>query len=283
MKGFRIGDSLKIDPAILPPKGRFMRSDGRALDQLRPVTITPRYTKHAEGSALIEVGDTKVICTVSVEDRVPPFLKGQGEGWITAEYGMLPRSTSTRSQREVTKGRASGRTHEIQRLIGRSLRAVIDLKSLGERTLWIDCDVIQADGGTRTASITGAFVALVEALRHLKAHGSLPELPIVDYVAATSVGRVGQQALLDLNYEEDSKAEVDMNVVKTGAGLFVEIQGTAEDTPFSDGQLQSLMGLADKGIRELIAIQKKVAGEITLRKPGEVTLRKPAEVPARRS
>jgi ribonuclease PH len=229
VKGFRIGDSLKIDPAILPPKGRFMRSDGRALDQLRPVTITPHYTKHAEGSALIEVGDTKVICTVSVEDRVPPFLKGQGEGWITAEYGMLPRSTSTRSQREVTKGRASGRTHEIQRLIGRSLRAVVDMRALGERTLWVDCDVIQADGGTRTASITGAFVAMVEALRHMRKQGNFTELPLLDFVAATSVGKLGSEILLDLNYEEDSKADVDMNIVKTGAGRFVEIQGTAED------------------------------------------------------
>ncbi len=266
MKGFRIGDSLKIDPALLARKGRYMRSDGRAADQLRPVIITPRYTKHAEGSALIEVGDTKVICTASVEDRVPPFLKGQGVGWITAEYGMLPRSTSTRSQREVTKGRASGRTHEIQRLIGRSLRAVVDMRALGERTLWIDCDVIQADGGTRTASITGAFVAMVDALRHMRKNGSFGELPLLDFVAATSVGKLGSDILLDLNYEEDSKADVDMNIVKTGAGRFVEIQGTAEHTPFDDEEMGQLLALADKGIKDLIALQKKVLGEVTLKK-----------------
>jgi ribonuclease PH len=267
MKGFRIGDSLKIDPAILPSKGRFMRSDGRALDQLRPVTITPRYTKHAEGSALIEVGDTRVICTVSVEDRVPPFLKGQGEGWITAEYGMLPRSTSTRSQREVTKGRASGRTHEIQRLIGRSLRAVVDMRALGERTLWVDCDVIQADGGTRTASITGAFVAMVDALRHMRKQGAFTELPLLDFVAATSVGKLGPEILLDLNYEEDSKADVDMNIVKTGAGRFVEIQGTAEDGSFSEDEMKALMAAAHKGTQELIAMQRTVLGDVTLKKP----------------
>ena len=259
--GFRIGDSLKIDPALLQRQGRFMRSDGRAVDQLRPVTITPRYNKHAEGSALIEVGDTRVICTVSLEDRVPPFLKGQGEGWITAEYGMLPRSTSTRSQREASKGRPSGRTHEIQRLIGRSLRAVVDAKALGERTLWVDCDVIQADGGTRTASITGAFVALVEALRHLKKLGLFDELPIVDYVAATSVGKVGGEVLLDLNYEEDSKAEVDMNFVKTGDGRFIELQGTAEGLPFDRRALDALMGLADDGIKALIEKQREIVGK----------------------
>jgi ribonuclease PH len=274
VKGFRIGDSLKIDPAILPPKGRFMRSDGRAHDQLRPVTITPRYTKHAEGSALIEVGDTKVICTVSVEDRVPPFLKGQGEGWITAEYGMLPRSTSTRSQREVTKGRPSGRTHEIQRLIGRSLRAVVDMRALGERTLWVDCDVIQADGGTRTASITGAFVAMVDALRHMRKQGNFAELPLLDFVAATSVGKLGSEIVLDLNYEEDSKADVDMNIVKTGAGRFVEIQGTAEDGSFSEDEMKALMAAAHKGTQELIAMQRTVLGDVTLKKP------KPEQLPS---
>jgi ribonuclease PH len=265
---FRIGDFRgKIDPALLASgQGKTMRSDGRAPDQLRPVTITPRFIKHAEGSALIEVGDTRVVCTVSVEDRVPPFLKGQGEGWITSEYGMLPRATGSRMQREVSKGRPSGRTHEIQRLIGRSLRAVVDLRALGERTLWIDCDVIQADGGTRTASITGSFVALAEALRHLKTQGVLTELPLLDYVAATSVGRVGGQTLLDLNYDEDSKAEVDMNVVKTGRGMFVEVQGTAEDSPFSPDDLQALLGAADKGIRDLIDAQKAVLGELPLRK-----------------
>jgi len=243
-----------------------MRNDGRAPDEMRPVTITPRYIKHAEGSALIEVGDTKVICTVSVEDRVPPFLKGGGEGWITSEYGMLPRSTTTRSQREASRGKPSGRTHEIQRLIGRSLRAVVDAKALGERTLWVDCDVIQADGGTRTASITGAFVALVDALRHLKKQGLFDELPLVDFVAATSVGKVGGAVLLDLNYEEDSKAEVDMNVVKTGRGLFVELQGTAEHTPFSEEEMKTLMAAADKGIQQLVAIQKSIVGEGVLKK-----------------
>ena len=272
---FRIGDfKQKFDPAVLQREGRTMRLDGRAADQLRPVTITPRYIKHAEGSALIEVGDTKVICTVSVEDRVPPFLKGGGEGWITAEYGMLPRATSTRSQREASKGKPSGRTHEIQRLIGRSLRAVIDLKSLGERTLWIDCDVIQADGGTRTASITGAFVALVDALRHMQKARIFTELPLLDFVAATSVGRVGSEILLDLNYEEDSKAEVDMNVVKTGAGRFVEIQGTAEEGSFSEEELAELMAAAEKGTQQLIALQRQILGDVTLKKKAEAT--KPA-------
>jgi len=273
---FRIGDfRQKIDPALLASR-RTMRSDGRAPDQLRPVKITPRYIKHAEGSALIEVGETKVICTVSVEEKVPPFLKGQGEGWITSEYGMLPRATGTRMQREASKGKPSGRTHEIQRLIGRSLRAVVDLRALGERTLWIDCDVIQADGGTRTASITGAFVALVDALRHLKDKGAFVELPLVDFVAATSVGKVGGQVLLDLNYDEDSSAEVDMNIVKTGRGLFVEVQGTAEDAPFSAEELAALMQSADKGIRELVAIQKSIVGELPLRKEKPAAAGRPA-------
>ena len=263
---FRIGDfRQKIDPTLFSKQRRTMRSDGRAPDQLRPVTITPRYIKHAEGSALIEVGETKVICTASVEERVPPFLKGQGEGWITSEYGMLPRATGTRVMREATKGKPSGRTQEIQRLIGRSLRAVVDLRAMGERTLWIDCDVIQADGGTRTASITGAFVALVDALKHLKGQGAFTELPLVDFVAATSVGKVAGAVLLDLNYDEDSSAEVDMNIVKTGRGLFVEVQGTAEDTPFSDEEMQALMAAADKGIRELVAIQKAVVGDLPLK------------------
>ena len=259
---FRIGAfKLQIDPALLKREGRNMRSDGRAPDELRPVTLTRSYTKHAEGSVLVEVGDTRVICTVSVEDRVPPFLKGKGEGWITAEYGMLPRATTTRRQRESGRGGASGRTHEIQRLIGRSLRAVVDMKGLGERTLWVDCDVIQADGGTRTAAITGAFVALVDALRHLKKQGMLTELPIHDFVAATSVGKVGGEVLLDLRYDEDSRAEVDMNIVKTGRGRFVELQGTAEHKSFDDAELQALMAAADKGIKELVALQKRVFAE----------------------
>lgn len=265
---FRIGDfKRQIDPALLEGQGKAARADGRAVDQIRPVSITPRFIKHAEGSALIEVGDTKVVCTVSVEDRVPHFLKGQGEGWITSEYGMLPRATSTRAQRESSKGKPSGRTHEIQRLIGRSLRAVVDLKALGERTLWIDCDVIQADGGTRTASITGAFVALVDALRDMRSRKAFEELPLLDFVAATSVGKVGGRVLLDLNYDEDSRAEVDMNIVKTGRGLFVEIQGTAESTPFSEEQLGELMAAADKGIQEIIAIQRKVVGDVALKAP----------------
>ena len=264
---FRVSDfKLQIDPSLLKNKGKAMRTNGRAPNQLRPVTLTPRFNKHAEGSALIEVGDTRVVCTVSVEDRVPPFLKGKGEGWITSEYGMLPRATSTRMQREAAQGRPSGRTHEIQRLIGRALRAVVDLKALGERTLWVDCDVIQADGGTRTASITGGFVALVEALRHLKKQGAFTELPVTDFVAATSVGKVGEQLLLDLAYEEDSAAQVDMNIVKTGCGRFVEVQGTAEAAPFTDDELRDLMALADQGIKELIALQKKVLGDVELKK-----------------
>jgi ribonuclease PH len=264
---FRLGDfKQQIDPALLKREGSGMRRDGRAADELRPVTITRGISKHAEGSTLIEVGDTKVVCTVSVEDRVPPFLKGKGEGWVTAEYGMLPRSTTTRSPRESGRGGPSGRTHEIQRLIGRSLRAVVDMKTLGERTLWVDCDVIQADGGTRTASITGAFVAMVDALRGLKKQGAFGELPVVDFVAATSVGKVGSEVLLDLCYEEDSTAAVDMNIVKTGRGRFIELQGTAEHAPFDDAELAALMATADKGIRELIGLQRKALGEVELKK-----------------
>ena len=246
---FRIGDfKPQIDPALLKKDGR--RSDGRAPDQLRPTTITPRWSKHAEGSALIEVGDTRVVCTVSIENRVPQFLKGQGEGWITAEYGMLPRATSTRSEREAARGKPSGRTHEIQRLIGRSLRAVTRLDALGERQVILDCDVLQADGGTRCASITGAFVALVEGLRQKRRPGASAELPVTDYVAAVSVGKVGEAILLDLNYEEDSKADVDMNIVKTGAGRFVEIQGTAEDGSFSEDELKALMAAAFQALSD---------------------------------
>jgi ribonuclease PH len=246
----------KMDPSVLE-RDASVRLDGRAADQIRPVKITTGYIKHAEGSCLIEVGDTRVVCAVSFEERVPMFLRGQGEGWITAEYGMLPRATTTRSQREASRGRPSGRTQEIQRLIGRSLRAVVDMKALGERTVWIDCDVIQADGGTRCASITGAFVALVEALQVLRKKGTFKELPVLDYVAAVSVGKVEDRVLLDLKYEEDSTAHVDMNVVKTGDGRFVEVQGTAEGQPFSDDEMLELLTMADKGVRDLVELQKK--------------------------
>jgi ribonuclease PH len=234
------------------------RADGRLPDEPRRVVITPRYLKHAEGSVLIEVGDTKVICAATVEDKVPPFLKGTGTGWVTAEYSMLPRSSKERIPREAVKGKLSGRTQEIQRLIGRSLRAIMDLPKLGERTVWIDCDVIQADGGTRTASISGAFVALALALRAAKKHGSTAPLPIRDHVAATSVGIVNETTLLDLNYEEDSKAEVDMNVVMTGSGELVEVQGTAESRPFAQATLHQMLEVAGGGIRKLIDIQREV-------------------------
>jgi ribonuclease PH len=238
------------------------RLNGRAPDALRPTTITPNVLVHAEGSVMIEVGQTRVICTASVEDRVPPFMRGSGKGWVTAEYGMLPRATSTRTQREATAGKVGGRTQEIQRLIGRSLRSVTALKSLGERTIWIDCDVIQADGGTRTAAITGGFVALVLALDRLRTQGAIKTIPITEYVAATSVGIVQQTALLDLAYEEDSTAEVDMNIIKTSAGKFIELQGTAETEPFDRAQLDALLALGDKGIGELIEKQKEIVGKI---------------------
>ena len=234
----------------------------RATDALRPTTLTPNVLIHAEGSVMIEAGLTRVMCTASVEDRVPPFLRGTGKGWVTAEYGMLPRATSTRTQREATAGKVGGRTQEIQRLIGRSLRSVTVLKELGERTIWVDCDVIQADGGTRTASITGAFVALVLAMDRLKQQGALRNIPITDYVAATSVGIVKNTPLLDLAYEEDSAAEVDMNIVKTGGGKFIEIQGTAETEPFDRAALDALMTLADKGIAELVEKQRELVGRI---------------------
>jgi ribonuclease PH len=237
------------------------RTDGRSPSQLRPTTITPGFIPQAEGSVLIEVGRTKVICTASVEDRVPPFLRNTGKGWVTAEYGMLPRATNTRTQRESSAGKVGGRTQEIQRLIGRSLRSVTRLPELGERTIWVDCDVIQADGGTRTASITGGFVALVLAMQRLRELAILKDIPIVDYVAATSVGIVGGAALLDLAYDEDSKAEVDMNFVKTGDGRFIELQGTAEGMPFDRRALDALMELADSGIKELITMQKGVVGD----------------------
>jgi ribonuclease PH len=237
------------------------RNDGRSPTQLRPTTITPGFLAHAEGSVLMEVGRTKVICTASVEDRVPQFLRNTGKGWVTAEYGMLPRATNTRTQRESSTGKVGGRTQEIQRLIGRSLRSITKLEALGERTIWVDCDVIQADGGTRTASITGGFVALVLALQRMRELALIKDIPIVDYVAATSVGIVAGAALLDLAYDEDSKAEVDMNFVKTGDGRFIELQGTAEGLPFDRRALDALMALADDGIKELIEKQRAVVGE----------------------
>jgi ribonuclease PH len=258
---FRLGDfKQQIDPTVLKREPG-VRADGRGPAQLRPVRFTTGYLKHADGSCLVEVGDTRVVCAVSIEEKVPPFLKGKGEGWVTAEYGMLPRATNTRSPREASKGAPSGRTHEIQRLIGRSLRAVVNAKTLGERTLWVDCDVIQADGGTRCASITGAFVALVEALRRLRRAGSLPEIPVNDYVAAVSVGKVGEAILLDLNYEEDSTAHVDMNIVKTGRGRFVEVQGTAEGQPFTEEEMRQLMEAGDRGIKDLVLLQRKALAD----------------------
>ncbi len=233
-----------------------MRNDGRSTNALRPIKITRSFTKHAEGSVLIEFGDTKVLCTASVEESVPPFLRGKGTGWVTAEYAMLPRATHTRSPREAAKGKQTGRTLEIQRLIGRSLRAVTDLDKLGERSVYIDCDVIQADGGTRTASITGAYVALVDALTTLKTKGLLAEVPLKEAVAAVSVGIVGGKALLDLNYLEDSSAEVDMNFVITSSGRFVEVQGTAEAEPFTSGDMDTMRDLALSGVQQLFAMQR---------------------------
>jgi ribonuclease PH len=237
------------------------RTDGRASAELRPTKLTPGFLLHAEGSVLIEVGRTRVVCAASIEDRVPPFLRNSGKGWVTAEYGMLPRATSTRIQRESTAGKVGGRTQEIQRLIGRSLRSVTRLAELGERTVWIDCDVIQADGGTRTASITGGFVALVLALQRLREAGHLKAIPVQDYVAATSVGVVGGLPMLDLAYDEDSRADVDMNIIKTGDGRFIEIQGTAEGPPFERQALDDLMELGDRGIKELVALQRAVIGD----------------------
>jgi ribonuclease PH len=238
-----------------------MRTEGRLAEQLRPTRITPNYLVHAEGSVLVECGKTKVICTASVEDRVPPFRRNSGKGWVTAEYGMLPRATSTRTQREASAGRVGGRTQEIQRLIGRSLRAVTKLEELGERTITLDCDVIQADGGTRTASITGAFVALVLAAQKMREQQTIKTMPIQDFVAATSVGIVEGLSLLDLEYIEDSRADVDMNIVKTGGGLYIEIQGTAEALPFGREALNRLLDLGDTGIRQLIALQKGLVGQ----------------------
>src|SRR5882724_11848006 len=241
------------------------RSDNRAPDQMRPVSIIPNYINTAEGSVLIELGNTRVICTASVEETVPAFLRNSGKGWISSEYAMLPRSTLTRTPREVTKGRPSGRTHEIQRLIGRSLRAVCDLERLGERTIWIDCDVIQADGGTRTASITGAFVALGLALEKLVEAGTLTAVPLKDFVAAISVGIVDGEVLLDLAYEEDSRADVDMNFVMMASGKMVEVQATAEHQVFDDQQLAKMIAYAKQGVQELIAKQQAVLSKLTLR------------------
>jgi ribonuclease PH len=239
------------------------RTDNRPANEIRPTRITPNYLVHAEGSVLVETGRTKVICTASVEDRVPPFLRGSGKGWVTAEYGMLPRATNTRTTREASAGKIGGRTQEIQRLIGRSLRAVTKLAALGERTIWVDCDVIQADGGTRTASITGAFVALVLALGKLQQQGLFAGgVPISDYIAATSVGIVGGVPMVDLAYDEDSTAEVDMNVVRTGSGKFVEVQGTAEGAPFERAELDALLDLAATAIDRLVAVQRTIVGPI---------------------
>jgi ribonuclease PH len=235
-----------------------MRSDGRKAAELRPVRVTTRFIRHVAGSALIELGETRVICTAAVEEQVPPFLRDTTKGWVTAEYGMLPGSGHERIPREAARGRVGGRTHEIQRLIGRSLRAVTNLDLLGSRTIWIDCDVIQADGGTRTASITGAYVALVLAVRRLQADGTIPANPLTGSVAAVSAGIVDGRPLLDLRYEEDSRAEVDMNFVMTGRGRFIEVQGTAESKPFTKAQLDRLSDLAAKGIVQLTAIQRQV-------------------------
>jgi ribonuclease PH len=244
------------------------RADGRAPQALRPARITRRYIRHAEGSVLIEMGQTKVICTASIEQGVPPFLRNQGRGWVTGEYAMLPRATTERTARESIRGRVGGRTHEIQRLIGRSLRAVVDFAAMGERSILIDCDVIQADGGTRTAAITGAFVALVDACEYGRARGLWSTLPVRDYVAAVSVGRVDGRTLLDLAYAEDAAAEVDMNVVMTGAGRFIEVQGTAERTPFGERDLTAMLRLAKQGIRQLIALQRKQIGTVMAHGPG---------------
>ncbi len=252
----------------IQPKGKkvMKRNDGRRPDEMRPVDVERGFLKHAEGSVLLKVGETVVVCSASVENRVPQFLHGSGYGWVTAEYSMLPRSTGTRMPRESSRGRVKGRTHEIQRLIGRSLRAVTDLSILGDRTIWIDCDVIQADGGTRTASITAGFFALYDALSNLLEKGDIPEMPLGDYLAAVSVGLVDDKMYLDLNYKEDSAAQVDMNVVMTGRGLLVEIQGTAEERPFSTKEMEAMLSLAGEGIASLVEVEKKTVGEISTRK-----------------
>lgn len=239
-----------------------VRFDGRRKDQIRPVKVTRNFIKHAEGAVLIEMGDTKVICTASIEEKVPPFLKGKGSGWVTAEYAMLPRATHERSPREAVKGKQGGRTLEIQRLVGRTLRSVIDMTQIGERTIWIDCDVIQADGGTRTASITGAFIALADACAVLKKKDLLKKMPLTDYLAAISIGKVGGEVMVDLAYTEDSMAEVDLNLVMTGRGQYVEIQGTAERTPFAKTDLDEFLNLGWQAIQRLTTIQKELVGPL---------------------
>lgn len=240
-----------------------MRLEDRQNNELRAIHITRNFNKHAEGSVLIEVGDTKVICTATVEEKVPPFMRGEGKGWVTAEYSMIPRATQTRNAREATRGKVSGRTMEISRLIGRALRSVVNLEKLGERTIWVDCDVIQADGGTRTASITGAFVAIADACHKLIQDGKVEKMPIQSFIAATSVGIIDEEPRLDLNYEEDSKAKVDMNVVMTDQNKYVEIQGTGEESPFDQEELNDLLQLAKNGIQQLIDYQKEQLGEIS--------------------
>ena len=239
-----------------------LRRDGRKRDEIRPVKVTRNFIKHAEGSVLIEMGDTKVICTASVEEKVPQFLKDKGQGWVTAEYAMIPRATHERTQREASRGKQGGRTLEIQRLVGRALRAVMEFEGLGERTIWIDCDVIQADGGTRTAAITGSFIALADALTLLKNRGVIKKRPLNDYLAAISVGKVGGEVMVDLAYEEDSMAQVDMNLVMTGRGRFVEVQGTAERTPFEKKDLDEFLSLGWHAIQGLVTLQKELIGEL---------------------
>jgi ribonuclease PH len=242
-----------------------LRADGRRFDEMRKIKISKDYLRYPGGSVLMEMGHTKVICTATIEDRVPPFLKNSGKGWLTAEYSMLPTSTKSRTPRESTSGRIGGRTHEIQRLIGRSLRAVTDLNTFGERTIYIDCDVIQADGGTRTASITGGFVALIDLFSKLQSQGVIQAIPVGDFISAVSVGILNNNVCLDFNYDEDSKAEVDMNIVMTGKGRFIEIQGTAEEKPFSHDFLNEMIDLAAKGINEIIGKQKKILGDVILK------------------
>jgi len=239
-----------------------IRLDGRANDQLRPIKITRNFMKYPEGSCLIEMGDTKVICSASIEEKVPPFLKGSGQGWVTAEYGMLPRSCETRTQRDSAMGRVNGRSQEIQRLVGRAIRSVTDLNAFGERTIWLDCDVLQADGGTRTASVTGAFIAFVDACAFMKKDGLVKKMPFTDLIAAISVGVVMSEELLDLNYKEDSNAQVDMNVIMTAAGRIVEIQTTAEGAPFTRNRFNNLLDLAQKGIGEIITTVKKTLSDV---------------------